>query len=182
MSKEIDEAIHRARMKSASDRSSCCLNLFNEFTFEDLTNAKPPGRKGGKKGKGVYVIQIKSRASEAPEVIVRKVKQLVSGLKWKLVEDYVMSRIGRLIKIGPCPVIYIGSAGTQQQSKNTLKHRYAELASRHTAMYPIWALLYFGWKLKYGWKECENPLVEEERIKKRYKDLHQGKSPALVEK
>ena len=125
MSKEIDEAIHRARMKSASNRSGCCLNLFDGFTFEDLTNAKPPGRKGGKKGKGVYVIQIKSRTSEAPEVIVRKVRQLVSGLKWKLVKDYVMSRIGRLRKIGPCPVIYIGSAGTQQQSKNTLKHRYA---------------------------------------------------------
>jgi hypothetical protein len=46
-------------------------------------------------------------------------------------------------------------------------------------MYPIWALLYFGWKLKYGWKECENPLVEEERIKKRIQGSTSWQKPSF---
>jgi hypothetical protein len=174
MNEKIDEAIQRT--DDAPNRFSCCGNLFHEFVFEDLTNAKPPKRKG------VYVVRVKSRTTEAPEAIVGKARKLVSSLRWELVEDYVMSRIGRLVRIGSCSVIYIGSAGTQRGSKNTLKHRHAELSSRHTAMYPIWALLCAGWKLEYGWKICENPSFEEKRVKERYGNLHQGKTPALVEK
>lgn len=174
LNERIDEAIQRMQEKHSPKQSTCCGNLFNEFTFEDLTNAMPPPRKG------VYAVRIKNRSSEAPESIAGKVEQLVSNLKWKLVEDYIISRISRLKEIRSCPIIYTGSAGTQHASKNTLKHRHAELSSRHTAMYPIWALLYFDWKLEYGWKVCENPSAEEKTIKERYRNLHQGKNPALV--
>jgi len=29
--------------------------------------------------------------------------------------------------------------------------RYRDLAHRHTAQYPLWTLLYFGWEPEYGW-------------------------------
>jgi len=35
--------------------------------------------------------------------------------------------------------------------------RYRDLARRHTALYPRWVLLYFGWELEYGWKVSDEP-------------------------
>ena len=154
----------------------CCESLFDGFTFAELTLANPPPKKG------VYVLRIKTRTEETPRSIVRKVGQLASDIGWKLVEDYVMSRMKRLEEIGLCPIIYIGSAGTQRTSKNTLKHRYEELSNRHTVMYPVWALLYSGWKLEYGWKSCDDPSAEEKMYKKKYRALHGNQNPALVKK
>jgi len=151
-----------------------CESLFRDFDFSNITTATPPKRKG------VYVIQVKNRTQESPESIAAKAKQLISPIKWKLVEDYVMNRIKRLEKISSCPTIYIGSAGTRRTSKNTRKHRYDELTNRHTIMYPVWALLYAGWKLDYGWKCSGDPSAEEKEYKRKYRDSHHGKDPALV--
>ena len=92
----------------------------------------------------------------------------------------MVSRIERLKRISQCPIIYIGGAGTQPGSRNTLKGRYTEFSGRHTAMYPIWILLYFGWKLQFGWKKTKQPENEEGEYKKKYRKAHQGKLPALV--
>jgi hypothetical protein len=94
---------------------------------------------------------------------------------------FLCSRFDRLSKIGDCPTIYIGSAGTYAGSKNTLKGRYLELATRHTAKYPIWALLSSGWELQYGWMVVdENPGTAEEALKGQYRKAHAGELPALV--
>lgn len=156
--------------------SGCCNNLFDDFTFEDLTSAKPPDKKG------VYVIRVKSKREVPLGDMIEKTRQLLSNIGWDLVTDFIMSRVKRLENIGNCPIIYIGSAGTRKESKNTLKNRYEEFANRHTAMYPIWVLLYFGWKLDFGWKISANPLHNENELKRNYQILHGGKLPALVEK
>jgi hypothetical protein len=49
-------------------------------------------------------------------------------------------------------------------------------------MYPIWVLLYFGWRLEFGWEHSANPLHDENELKKKYRIFHGGKLPALVEK
>ncbi|MEM2292997.1 MAG: hypothetical protein QW228_07380 [Candidatus Aenigmatarchaeota archaeon] len=156
--------------------SGCCNYLFDDFVFEDLTSAKPPDKKG------VYVIRVKSKREVPLGDMIEKTRQLLSNIGWDLVTDFIMSRVKRLENIGNCPIIYIGSAGTQKESKNTLKKRYEEFANRHTAMYPIWVLLYFGWKLELGWKISANPLHDENELKRNYQILHGGKLPALVEK
>lgn len=154
-------------------RGDCCEDLFTEFKFQDLRSASPPNKKG------VYVIRVKKDGSSVTK-IVEQVKQLVQDLNWKLVEKYILNRIGRLEKINQCPIIYIGSAGTYRDSRNTLKGRYKEFSGRHTAMYPIWALLYFGWELEFGWKEEDDPGNVESQLKQKYAERHNNKLPALV--
>jgi len=153
----------------------CCNKLFDDFMFQDLKSALPP------KKKGVYAIRVKQAGVSVKE-IYEKLYQLLQKLNWKMIEEKVLSRINRLEKINQCSIIYIGSAGTHKGSKNTLKGRYKEFAGRHTAMYPIWALVYFGWKLEFGWKETENPSQLEDQLKQKYKKLHNDKLPALVER
>jgi len=154
---------------------ACCGDLFKEFVFEDLVEAKPP------REKGVYVIRIKKRSDSLPEAMISEAKQLITKVGWKMLEKKMVSRIERLRRISQCPTIYIGGAGTQPGSRNTLKGRYTEFSGRHTAMYPIWILLYFGWKLQFGWKKTKQPANEEVECKKKYRKTHQGRLPALVE-
>jgi len=156
-----------------STKINCCKDLFNEFKFQDLRCASPPNKKG------IYVIRIKKEGSSIKEII-EQVKEYVQNLHWKLVENYILNRICRLKKINRCPIVYIGSAGTHKGSRNTLKRRYGEFSKRHTVMYPIWALLYFGWELEFGWKEEDYPGDVESQLKQKYKERHKDKLPALV--
>ncbi len=157
------------------NQEDCCAGLYAEFKFQDLRNASPPDRKG------IYIIRVKE-SGHSIEEIVEPVKQIVKDLKWKMVEKYILDRINRIKGIDQCPTIYIGSAGYGENSKNTLKNRYKELSGRHTAMYPIWALLYFGWDLEFGWKEESNPKNAEFQLKQEYKKRHEDKLPALVKR
>lgn len=155
--------------------ANCCGNLFSKFQFHDLRTTKPPDEKG------VYAIRVK-RSGKATSEIVAQVAQLVEKLSWSTVGDFILSRVRRLQGIGNCPIIYIGSAGTRSESRNTLLKRYREFSGRHTAMYPVWALLYFGWELEFGWIEQQNAGKVEAEIKEKYRQLHGGKSPAIVQK
>ncbi|MFB0546291.1 MAG: hypothetical protein ACETWB_05225 [Anaerolineae bacterium] len=156
-----------------NSENSCCNGFFPGFTFRDIRNALPP------ETKGVYIIRVKQRGKPVRE-IVEQVEQVIQGLNWPIVGKKMLNRIKRLEKIGLCPVIYIGSAGTQRSSSHTLKGRYKDFAGRHTAMYPLWALLYFGWELEYGWRGEEDPAGVEEHLKQMYKQRHEDRLPALV--
>jgi hypothetical protein len=162
-------------VEEREDGDCDCSEFVKEFNFENLVEAKPP------KQKGIYVIRIKKRSDTSPEAMISEAKQLIAKVGWKMLEKKMVGRIERLRRISDCPVIYIGSAGTQRGSINTLKGRYDEFAGRHTAMYPIWVLLYFGWKLELGWRIRDEPYLEENKLKAKYQSLHQGKLPALVE-
>jgi hypothetical protein len=153
--------------------TECCSNLFTDFTFQDLKSAEPPAKKG------VYVIKVSGRGEVSPEFMIVQTEKLISRIGWNLVTKFIINRVKRLDKIGSCPIIYMGSAGGRRRSKNTLKDRYEEFPNRHTAMYPLWVLLYFGWELELGWKTCLNPLQEEDELKRKYRDMH-NELPALV--
>ena len=152
----------------------CCNGLFDAFEFTRFQDAEPPKRKG------VYVIRIHRRGTPAEEVHDKAIA-LAESIGWDVADRFLCSRFDRLSKIGDCPTIYIGSAGTYAGSKNTLKGRYLELATRHTAKYPIWALLSSGWELQYGWMIVDdNPGDVEAALKERYQETHGGNLPALV--
>lgn len=150
-----------------------CDTLFTNLEFSDIRTASPPSRKG------VYVIRVKRRGA-ATDAIIEHVAQLVAQLNWPVVGNKIQSRISRLANISDCPIIYIGSAGTRAGSDNTLKGRYEEFSGRHTAMYPVWALLLFGWQLEYGWWVVDEPARIEAELKLKYRAQHNSKLPALV--
>jgi len=102
------------------------------------------------------VIRIKKRGLH-PDDIIKELKPHVLHLNWKIAQDHLIDRISRIQNITECPVIYIGSAGTNPKSRHTLAGRYQDLTRRHTAQYPVWALLYSGWELEYGWKVSDSP-------------------------
>ena len=161
-------------MKRSPPVGNCCNGLFDAFEFTRFQDADPPKRKG------VYVIRTCQRGTPAEEIRDKAVGQ-AGSIGWNLAEEFLCSRLDRLLKIGDCPTIYIGSAGTYARSKNTLQGRYRELATRHTAKYPVWALLSSGWELQYGWIIVDDhPGAAEEALKVQYRKAHSGKLPALV--
>ena len=162
-------------MGAASRHSdTACDALFSGFHFDPIRDANPP------EAKGVYVIRIRA-PGEPIALSVSSIKSWLGRIDWPIVEKHVGSRLNRLSRIGTCRVIYIGSAGTNEGSRNTLKGRYAELAHRHTAMYPLWLLLYYRWDLEYGYLKSEKPKETEEKLKDQYRALHDDNLPGLVE-
>ena len=129
--------------------------------------------------KGVYVIRVKGKGKPVKQVI-EDAMECIRQLNWPLVGKKMSDRIERLQKVNVCSIIYIGSAGTGTESKHTLFGRYEDFAGRHTVMYPVWALLYSGWTLEYGWVQSRQPKVLEWQLKVKYKGLHDGELPALV--
>jgi hypothetical protein len=153
------------------------MTNFNEaisdFNFTDLRKANPINKKG------VYVIRVKKKGISSSRTII-DLKVVADKIDWDQVTKYVFSRLKRLEKINSCDLIYIGSAGTNGDSKNTLKGRYKELANRHTIQFPLWVLLFLDWKLEYGWLETETPKIKEDELKDIYKKCHNNQLPALV--
>jgi len=154
---------------------NCGLDLFLDFEFQDITCAQPPEEKG------VYVIRVR-KAGMPPEEIVQSLAPHVSRLRWEMAEKYLLDRIGRILNISDCPIIYIGSAGTNPGSRHTLAGRYQDLVRRHTIQFPVWALLYFGWELDFGWKVVERPGELERDLKERYETRQRRMPPALVKR
>jgi len=66
-------------LKCGEEMAGCCSTLFVDFTFQDLTSAKPPN------DKGVYVIRVKRRSEVPLTVMIEKTRQLLSGIGWDLV-------------------------------------------------------------------------------------------------
>ena len=151
----------------------CCETLVDDFKFTDIREAQPPPLPG------VYVIRIAHRGQPVP-VIVEGVRHLLDRIGWPMLTAKVLNRVERLHRISDCDAIYLGSAGTYKDSKNTLLGRYGEFAGRHTAMYPIWALLAGGWVLDRGWHATPNAALVEAELKDLYRRRHGGMPPALV--
>ena len=87
------------------ETGDCCRDLFLDFSFDDISRAKPP------KQKGVYCIKVIKRGLPTGD-IEKEVANHISLLRWEMVEEYLVNRIHRLHNISLCPIIYIGSAGT----------------------------------------------------------------------
>lgn len=150
-------------------RKDCGLDLFWDFTFEDLTGAKPPD------AKGVFVIQVR-KPGMPPDEIMDALESHPWHLGGEKAEKNLLKRIGRIQNIGDCPILYIGSA----EGKKTLSGMYRELSRRHTARFPIRALMHFGWELDFGWKVDDNPRDLEAELKEKYLNRGRRALPALV--
>ena len=105
---------------------------------------------------------------------------------WHEFLRYVNSRLNRLRRIGDCPVIYIGSTSglrSEGSATSSIRSRYVDLAGRrHTAFFPILALLLAGWRLDYGFLTV-NTHTEAKKLEKRLKEVYRrihGRLPALV--
>jgi hypothetical protein len=161
--------------EAAPHHDKQCRSLCRQFTFAPLQTAKPP------RSKGVYIIRVLRRGKPTSAVIEGCIKA-VAKLEWPMVEKKVTNRLQRLKRVSSCSVIYIGSAGTSEKSKHTLFGRYRDFTGRHTAMFPLWALLPSGWAFEYGWLEAPHPAEVEADLKERYRKLHKGSLPALVQR
>ena len=153
----------------------CCDNLFHDFIYTDIREAAPPMLRG------VYTIRVRQQGEDV-FAILGQAERLLTTLDWQIVSTKARSRLNRLTRIGACNTIYIGSAGTYTNSKNTLRGRYNEFAGRHTIMFPLWALLLNGWQLDYGWKTADTASILEAQIKTLYRQQHNGHLPALVQR
>jgi len=105
----------------------CGMDLFTDFTLEDITKATLPEEKG------VYIIKITKRGMP-PDEIIRQLTTRIAGLRWEMVEAYLTSRIARIPNITKCPVISPGSAGTNKKAGTRLRGGTGTLrtATRHS--------------------------------------------------
>jgi len=158
-------------MKAADE--SCAQDLFLEFTFEDLADARPPEEHG------VYVIRVRKRGLP-PGEIIKTLAHQTEGLQGNPAPDHVPDMVSRIGNIGECPVICIGSAGTGPERPQTLAERHRDLTARHHPARPaLRALLASGWELDFGWLACDCPGELEAWLKDKYQKRRWGDLPAL---
>lgn len=149
-----------------------CDQIFADFRWYDLVTIR---MKMLPKDAGVYAVRVRERGKPV-EWITSRSHALLGKIGWFSLENYVLSRIRRLENIGDCPVIYIGAAPT------SLRGRYKDMCGeRHTAFYPIVALLFAGWKLDFGSFEDNEPAKKERLLKEQFRKVH-GTLPALVQR
>ncbi len=158
---------------TVSHPDSACASKFGGFTYQPLQTATPPA------SKGIYVIRV-SRPGAPISQILKGSHAAIERLRWPMVQKQARSRLDRLARIEECPIVYIGSAGTAESSRHTLKGRYDDFGGRHTVMFPLWTLLFHQWELEYGWVTDPAPALLEASLKTQYRQLHDGKLPALV--
>lgn len=149
-----------------------CDQIFADFRWNNLVALRMEMLP---KDAGVYAVRVRERGKPV-EWILSRSHALLGKISWRSFENYVLSRIRRLEKILGCPLIYIGAAPT------SLRGRYKDMCGeRHTAFYPILALLFAGWKLDFGWFEDEEARKREQLLKEQYLKIH-GALPALVQR
>ncbi len=167
--------MHALPRTSEPHRDRDCASLFSEFIFAPIEQAEPPS------ARGIYVVRVADHGHLVRHVLTAA-DSAVAHLAWPMVEKKMHARLARMNRITSCPIIYLGSAGIGESSAHTLHGRYHDFAGRHTAMFPIWALLYHGWKLDYGWFTTDHPREMEIDLKNKFMALHEGNLPALVER
>lgn len=150
-----------------------CDSLFHDFLWHELSTLRAHNLPGVP---GVYVIRVIEKGEDMEEA-KRQLEDIILKASWKELIEYVNSRLRRVLRIRDCPVIYIGSTGN-------LRSRYKDLAGiRHTAFFPILALLLSRWNLDYGFKIASSKKEAEHlenELKRGYIDIH-GMLPALIE-
>ncbi|RLE67503.1 MAG: hypothetical protein DRJ43_07325 [Thermoprotei archaeon] len=154
-----------------------CDEVFREFWWSELTRIDP---RRLPREPGVYAIRVLERGRD-PLYVYDEAMKWLNKTRWSALISYAGRRLRRLRRIGECPVIYIGATTGR---RGHIRSRYRDLAGvRHTALFPILALLLAGWRLEYGYtitKSSKEAKELEKRIKDQYRSVH-GRPPALVE-
>ena len=171
----LEEQIHVDCFYKNPKGPQCkCDEIFKDFLWrdlEDIKSTKLPNKPG------VYVIRVLERGNDPHEICIKFRKMF--KVKWVALREYIDSRLKRLERIEKCPILYCGVA------TKSIKSRYEDLAGkRHTAFFPVLALLLGGWRLEYGFTIVnteEQAMRLEEELKRKYIKIH-GRLPSLVEK
>ncbi len=150
-----------------------CDQILKGFRWHELSTLKSSQLP---REPGVYIIRVIEKGEDLINAKL-KLKEIVLQSGWDELIRYVTNRLTRLFRIRNCPLIYIGSTGN-------IRSRFKDLAGRrHTAFFPILALLLSGWKLDYGFRIVASKNAAEhleEELKKKYQRIH-GFLPAFVE-
>jgi len=157
-----------------SKEQQCGLDIFSDFKFQNISNAHPPDKPG------VFVIKIRKPGTDEIEIYNELISDF-ENIKWATMQDAYTNRLDKIVHMSNCPILYIGSAGTNMKSRQTLASHYHELAYCHPIQYYLWALLHYNWKLDFGWKVCDNPKKYAAEIKTMYVK-HHGQMPMMVER
>lgn len=119
-----------------------CDHILEGFRWHELSILKAshlPSKPG------VYVIRVIKRGESLIKVKLR-LDEIILQAGWDKLNRYVASRLVRIFRIKYCPLIYLGST-------DNIKLRFKDLAGRrHTAFFPILALMLSKWRLDYGFK------------------------------
>ena len=153
-----------------SEEQQCGLDIFNEFTYEYISQAKPPEQPG------VFVIKTHKPGTDEID-INNEVIGNFSNIEWKRMHHTFETRLDKIVHMSNCPILYIGSTGTGRQ---TLAKQYEDLAYCHPITFSLWALLQYNWKLDFGWKKTETPKQYAKDLKKMYVK-HHGQMPLMTE-
>ena len=140
-----------------------CDDILKDFLWHELSALRAsdlPNKPG------VYVIRVIDRGEDLVNAKL-KLSKIVMDTGWNELIKYVESRLVRLLRIKSCPLIYIGST-------DSIKSRFKDLAGiRHTAFFPILALLLSRWRLDYGFKTASSKKEAaylEEELKAKYRE------------
>ncbi|MCX6690806.1 MAG: hypothetical protein NTW33_01830 [Methanoregula sp.] len=153
-------------------KKNCGLDLFDEFEFQNINTAKPPDLPG------VYAIKIRKWGRDEID-IGNNLFEFFKPLRWRMMQDYFYHYLGRIQEINDCPILYIGHAGTNKKSRQTLAVSYHDLAYNHPNQFPLWALLHNGWQLDFGWMVHDRPKKYATELKVQYTTYH-GTMPLLT--
>ena len=134
---------------------------------------------------GVYVVRVKRRGL-ALDRVLRKSRIAADKLQesWPMAGQQLGEHVKRLKRIGDCPVLYIGLAGRNPTSSNTIRDRYEQLCWGHVAQIPLSVLALFGWHMEIRYMTCSRTRTREKERKliEEYKQRHHGRRPAFNER
>jgi hypothetical protein len=157
-----------------SSDQQCGLDIFDDFNYQDIRNAHPPEKPG------VFVIKVRMGGIDECD-ISNDLMGEIDKIKWKTMHYAFSHRLDQIVHMSNCPIFYIGYAGTNSKSRQTLAGKYRELAYCHPTQYYVWALLKYNWKLDFGWKVCDNPKKYAAELKTKFVK-HHGQMPLMVER
>jgi hypothetical protein len=157
-----------------SEEQNCSLDIFNDFKYQDIKSAHPPEKPG------VFVIKVRKRGTDEID-ISNELEGDLCKIKWKAMQYAFSHRLDQIVHMSNCPILYIGDAGTNPESWQTLAGKYRELAYCHPTQYYVWALLNYNWKLDFGWKVNDYPKKYAAEIKTEFVK-HHGQMPLMIER
>ncbi len=157
-----------------SVEQNCSLDIFNDFKYQDIKSAHPPEKPG------VFVIKVQKRGTDECE-ISNELTGEICEIKWKAMQHAFSHRLDQIVHMSNCPILYIGHAGTNPESRQTLADKYRELAYCHPTHFYVWALLKYNWKLDFGWMVCDYPKKYAAELKTEFVK-HHGQMPLMIER
>ena len=157
-----------------SKEQNCSLDIFNDFKYQDIRRAQPPEKPG------VFIIKVRKRGTDECD-ISNEFMGDINKIKWEAMQNSFSYRLDKIGEMSNCPILYIGHAGTNSESRQTLAGKYRELAYCHQTQYYVWALLKYNWKLDFGWKVNDYPKKYAAELKTEFVK-HHGQMPLMIER